>query len=70
MKQEFKILRRIKKSKYDLVINLTEGDRGALAALVSKAKYRIGFDPEKSGFLGKKKMKETLLQSLQTTSSM
>ncbi len=56
IKQEFKLLRRVKKAKYDLVINLTEGDRGALAAFVSKAKYRIGFDPEKSGFFGKKKV--------------
>lgn len=28
---------------YDLVINLTEGDRGAIAALLSRAKVRVGF---------------------------
>lgn len=38
------------------MINLTEGDRGAIAAAVSKAKYRIGFDPENSGFFGKKRI--------------
>lgn len=33
---------------YDLVINLTEGDRGALVALFSSAKWRIGLEHEKS----------------------
>ena len=53
--RDFGILRRIRRAKYDMVINLTEGDRGALAALVSKAKIRIGFDPEGSGMWGKAK---------------
>jgi len=51
--RDFKILRQIRKAKYDMVINLTEGDRGALAAWVSKAKTRIGFDSEGSGMWGK-----------------
>lgn len=50
---ELKLLWQMRQKKYDLVINLTEGDRGALVALVSKAKVRIGFDPEKSGMFGK-----------------
>lgn len=51
--QEFKILKRCFFGKYDLVINLTEGDRGAIAAFVSRAKVRIGVDPEGSGMFGK-----------------
>lgn len=47
VKKEFDILRRIRKNRYDLVVNLTEGDRGAIAALVSGAKRRVGFDPGK-----------------------
>lgn len=43
----FSILKKIWKTKYDLAINLTEGDRGALAALVSRAKVRVGYDPDK-----------------------
>lgn len=52
---EYQLLREIKKRSYDMVINLTEGDRGALAASVSKAKVRVGYDPEGSGMRGKKK---------------
>jgi heptosyltransferase III len=51
---EGKLLSKIRKKKYDLVINLTEGDRGALAAWVSKATVRVGFDPEGSGMFKKK----------------
>ena len=54
IKNEWSILRRIRKKGYDLVINLTEGDRGAVLAKISKARIRVGFDPKKSGFLGKK----------------
>lgn len=53
--KEIGLLRHIRSKGYDLVINLTEGDRGAIAATVSKAKYRVGFDPKGSGFFGKRK---------------
>lgn len=56
LKQEFALLRQIRKNKYDLVINLTEGDRGAIAALVSGARYKVGFDPKGQGFAGKRKI--------------
>ena len=42
MLRELSLLYRIRREKYDLVINLTEGDRGAIAALVSGAKIRVG----------------------------
>lgn len=51
---EAKILWRIFFNRYDLVLNLTEGDRGAMAALVSFAKVRVGIDPEGSGMIGKR----------------
>jgi heptosyltransferase-3 len=38
------------------VINLTEGDRGAIAAQVSKARVRVGIDPKGSGLFGKKNL--------------
>ncbi|MFA5250764.1 MAG: glycosyltransferase family 9 protein, partial [Parachlamydiales bacterium] len=41
-KKELELLQKIRKQKYDLVINLTEGDRGAIAALVSRAFLRLG----------------------------
>lgn len=42
---EFSILRKIRKKKYDLVINLTEGDRGLIVTRISGALYKVGTDP-------------------------
>ncbi|MES2344333.1 MAG: putative lipopolysaccharide heptosyltransferase III [Chlamydiota bacterium] len=56
LSQEVATLRKIRKEKYDLVINLTEGDRGAIVAFISNAQFRVGFDPENKGFKGKKKI--------------
>ena len=53
--EEWKLLKKIRRRGYDLVINLTEGDRGAVAAKVSRAPYAIGFDPQGSGMMQKKK---------------
>ena len=46
LRQEWALWRAIRKKGYDLVINLTEGDRGVLAAAVSGAKIRVGFPPK------------------------
>jgi len=43
IKEEIKFINKIKNEKYDLVINLTKGDRGAFIALFSGAKERVGF---------------------------
>ena len=45
--KELKLLREIRAQKYDLVISLTEGDRGAIAARVSGARTRVGVDSGK-----------------------
>lgn len=42
--KEVHLLRQIRNSGYDMVINLTEGDRGAMVARTSKARYRVGYD--------------------------
>jgi heptosyltransferase-3 len=55
LRKEVSLLQRVRRGGYDLVINLTEGDRGAIAALVSGAPIRVGFDPEGKGFFGKRK---------------
>ena len=44
---EINLLKRIRRGHYDLVINLTEGDRGAIASFVSGAAYKVGVDPGK-----------------------
>lgn len=46
LRKEWQLMRQIRGNRYDLVINLTEGDRGALAARVSGAKFRVGFEPK------------------------
>lgn len=40
------LVRSIRKKKYDLVLNLTEGDRGVLIAYLSGAKIRVSFPPK------------------------
>lgn len=52
--EEFKLLKKIRRGGYDLVVNLTEGDRGAIAARISKCSYAVGFDPQGQGMKGKR----------------
>lgn len=54
--EEFKLAKKIYQGKYDLVLNLTEGDRGAFYVLCSKAKVKVGIDPCGQGFLFKSKI--------------
>lgn len=53
-RKEMEVLRMIRRGRYDLVINLTEGDRGAIAAKVAKSRYAVGIDPQGSGMAKKK----------------
>ena len=46
LKKETALLWEIRKNQYDLVLNLTEGDRGVIAAMVSRAKTKVGFPPK------------------------
>jgi heptosyltransferase-3 len=64
--QEAKVLWKLRKRGYDLVINLTEGDRGAIAAQISKAPIRVGVDPKGSGLFGKKNLYTHTVKSCPT----
>src|SRR5579871_5001117 len=44
--KELGLFWQIRKRGYDLVVNLTEGDRGVMASLASKAKIRVGLRPK------------------------
>lgn len=46
LKKEWQVWRQLQRGGYDLVINLTEGDRGALAARAARARVRVGFEPK------------------------
>jgi len=64
--KEFSLLKKVRHEKYDLVINLTEGDRGAIAAFVSGAEICVGLDPEGKGFKGKKKIYSHIVKNCRT----
>ncbi|MDE3046458.1 MAG: putative lipopolysaccharide heptosyltransferase III [Verrucomicrobiota bacterium] len=64
--QEGRLLRQIRARRYDLVINLTEGDRGAIAAKCSGAPVRVGFDPGRKGLFGKKGLYTHVVKSCTT----
>lgn len=48
--REFKFVRSFKKENYDLVINLTDGDRGDIISWYSKAPIRVGYKSNNSFF--------------------
>lgn len=52
--RQIAFMREIRRRRFDVVIQLTKGDRGAIAALLSGAPYRVGVDPEGRGFPGKR----------------
>jgi len=51
-----RLLKRLRSRRYDLAINMTEGDRGAVLAFASGAPCRIGVDPAGKGFIGKARL--------------
>ncbi len=55
-RRELDQLRAIRAAGYDLAVNLTEGDRGAIAARVSGAAVRVGWDPEGTGLTYKHRL--------------
>jgi len=59
LNEEVGFTRNIRNNHYDMVINLTEGDRGAQLALLSGAKSRLGF-PVRKGLLSKIKIFDQL----------
>lgn len=53
---EFAFLRSLRQERFDLVINLTEGDRGAIVAFLSGAPIRVGMDSAGRGMFGKNRL--------------
>lgn len=53
---ELALVRAVRSRRYDLVLNLTEGDRGAVMAWLSGARYRAGIDPQGKGILFKSRL--------------
>lgn len=71
---EIAFIKRIREECFDMAIDLTGGDRPALYSFLSRARYRIGYEPN-GGFAGKRflythrfsvdKDKHAVLQSLE-----
>jgi len=56
LKAEARFLREIREGRPDLAVQLTEGDRGAILAFLSGARFRAGVAPARSGFAGKERL--------------
>jgi len=52
--EELSFLKTIRKKGFDMIVDLTSGDRAAIISFTSGARYRIAYDPDKGGFLGKR----------------
>jgi len=59
LKEEIRFTLNVRNNHYDMVINLTEGDRGAQLALLSGSKVKLGF-PLRKGLLSKIKIFDKL----------
>ncbi len=52
--EDLRFIARLRRKQFDLAVNMTEGDRGAILAFLSGAPFRFGIDPNRRGFLGKR----------------
>jgi len=51
---ELSFLGRVRRCSFDMVVDLTSGDRAAWLTRLSGARYRVAYDPHGKGFLGKR----------------
>lgn len=51
---EFKFIGGLRRSGFDMTVDLTGGDRPALIGFLTGAKHRLGYDPAGRGFAGKR----------------
>lgn len=54
--QELTLVRTLRAQGYDLIFNLTDGDRGALTAWIAGARVRVGLDPLGQGMAFKRRL--------------
>lgn len=60
--ENLRLIRRLRRGRFDLAVNMTEGDRGAILACLSGARFRFGIDPGSRGFKGKRFLYTHLIQ--------
>lgn len=61
---------KLRRKEFDLVLELSAGDRGAFLGFMTGAKERIGFDPHKRTFLGRRHLFTRLVRISTTTQHM
>jgi heptosyltransferase-3 len=54
IQHEISFVSNIRKRRFDMTVDLTSGDRAAWIGFLSRARYRLAYDPQGAGFLGKK----------------
>ncbi len=54
--EDLRLLKTLRRARFDVAINMTEGDRGAIMCIASGAGRRIGADPAGRGFHGKSRL--------------
>jgi heptosyltransferase-3 len=62
--KELSFLKKIRKKSFDMVVDLTGGDRAAIISFASGARYRIAYCPGRDGFSGKKYLYNHLAKKL------
>jgi heptosyltransferase-3 len=54
LNRELSFMNLVHSKHFDMAVDLTSGDRAAILAVASGARYRLAYDPEGSGFVGKR----------------
>ncbi len=52
--KEIAFYKELRSKGFDMAVDLTGGDRAAIASIVSGARYRLALDPRRQGFAGKR----------------
>jgi heptosyltransferase-3 len=63
LREEWRLMRRVRSGRYDLVIDLTTSDRSAILTRLSGARMRVGYASHK-GFLGRKRAYTETVQAV------
>jgi heptosyltransferase-3 len=62
VKKEANLVREVRRRRFDLAINLTEGDRGAFLCLGSRARYKVGLFSNDRSFWWKKRIYDYIVR--------
>jgi len=61
---QVRLIRELRKRRFDLVIELSGGDRGAFLAWASGARRRVGYDPVGPGFFSRRRLFTDLVKTV------